>query len=110
MLACTLQLKPTKEKAVEFRDEFNKILTLIEQLHESNEYSGSPQSLFALVETCADQRPDKSVRQLLDYRAQSIYPCMSWIFIQIHYIFPDAADWLGSLIALFNRYYKNDQR
>uniref|UniRef100_A0A8C8S9H7 Tuberin n=1 Tax=Pelusios castaneus TaxID=367368 RepID=A0A8C8S9H7_9SAUR len=56
------------------------LLTTIEELCDQNEFHGSEERFFELVERCADERPESSLLNLITYRAQSIHPAKDgWI-------------------------------
>uniref|UniRef100_A0A4W4GNY0 Tuberin n=1 Tax=Electrophorus electricus TaxID=8005 RepID=A0A4W4GNY0_ELEEL len=57
-----------------------ELLSTVEEVYEQNEYHGSTERFFSLVEKCADKRADTSVLTLISYRAQSIHPAKDgWI-------------------------------
>uniref|UniRef100_A0A674JAG2 Tuberin n=1 Tax=Terrapene triunguis TaxID=2587831 RepID=A0A674JAG2_9SAUR len=56
------------------------LLTTVEELYDQNEFHGSEERYFELVERCADQRPESSLLNLITYKAQSIHPAKDgWI-------------------------------
>ncbi|XP_060716149.1 tuberin isoform X2 [Tachysurus vachellii] len=62
-----------------------ELLTTVEELYEQNDYHGSTERFFSLVEKCAEKRPDASVLTLISYRAQSIHPAKDgWIHQSLH--------------------------
>ncbi|TRY86200.1 hypothetical protein DNTS_030238 [Danionella cerebrum] len=73
-----------------------ELLSTIEELYEQNEFHGSCARFFALVEECADKRPDASVLTLVSYRAQSIQPARD--------------GWLQNLLRLMEKFFRNESR
>uniref|UniRef100_A0A3Q2YS86 Tuberin n=1 Tax=Hippocampus comes TaxID=109280 RepID=A0A3Q2YS86_HIPCM len=73
-----------------------ELLTTVEELYEQNGYHGSTEKFFALVEKCADKRPDASVLTLISYRAQSIQPAKD--------------GWIQSLHRLMEKFFRNESR
>ncbi|KAM8842478.1 tuberin isoform 1-T2 [Synchiropus picturatus] len=73
-----------------------ELLTTVEELYEQNGYHGSTEKFFALVEKCADKRPDASVLTLISYRAQSIQPAKD--------------GWIQSLHRLMDKFFRNETR
>ncbi|XP_074867240.1 tuberin isoform X8 [Carettochelys insculpta] len=72
------------------------LLTTIEELCDQNEFHGSEERYFELVERCADQRPESSLLNLITYRAQSIHPAKD--------------GWIHNLQVLMERYFRNECR
>ncbi|VDN21764.1 unnamed protein product [Gongylonema pulchrum] len=60
-------------KGVEERARIHQLISMIEALHQSGDYAGSPEALYALVEGCADGRPSESIKALIDYRVAVRY-------------------------------------
>ncbi|XP_052462294.1 tuberin isoform X6 [Carassius gibelio] len=73
-----------------------ELLSTVEELYEQNDFLGSSQTLFSLVEKCADKRPDASVLTLISYRAQSIQPAKD--------------GWLQNLLKLMEKFFRNESR
>ncbi|XP_008315483.1 tuberin isoform X2 [Cynoglossus semilaevis] len=73
-----------------------ELLTTVEELYDQNDYHGSTEKFFSLVEKCADKRPDASVLTLISYRAQSIQPAKD--------------GWIQSLYHLMEKFFKNETR
>ncbi|XP_032124073.1 tuberin isoform X1 [Sapajus apella] len=66
--------------SLELRTIVHDLLTTVEELCDQNEFHGSQERYFELVERCADQRPESSLLNLISYRAQSIHPAKDgWI-------------------------------
>uniref|UniRef100_A0A670Y0B4 Tuberin n=1 Tax=Pseudonaja textilis TaxID=8673 RepID=A0A670Y0B4_PSETE len=72
------------------------LLTTVEELCDQNDFHGSKERYFELVERCADQRPESSVLNLITYRAQSIHPAKD--------------GWIQNLQALMDRFFRNESR
>ncbi|XP_075755960.1 tuberin isoform X2 [Pelodiscus sinensis] len=72
------------------------LLTTVEELCDQNEFHGSEERYFELVERCADQRPESSLLNLITYRAQSIHPAKD--------------GWIQNLQVLMERYFRNEHR
>uniref|UniRef100_A0A7M4F8H6 Tuberin n=1 Tax=Crocodylus porosus TaxID=8502 RepID=A0A7M4F8H6_CROPO len=72
------------------------LLTTVEELCDQNDFHGSEERFFELVERCADQRPESSVLNLITYRAQSIYPAKD--------------GWIHNLQLLMERFFRNESR
>ncbi|NXS54182.1 TSC2 protein, partial [Brachypteracias leptosomus] len=72
------------------------LLTTVEELCDQNEFHGSEERFFELVERCADQRPESSVLNLITYRAQSIHPAKD--------------GWIHNLQMLMERFFRNETR
>uniref|UniRef100_A0A8C3PQX3 Tuberin n=1 Tax=Calidris pygmaea TaxID=425635 RepID=A0A8C3PQX3_9CHAR len=72
------------------------LLTTVEELCDQNEFHGSEERFFELVERCADQRPESSVLNLITYRAQSIHPAKD--------------GWIHNLQMLMERFFRNESR
>nr|XP_055060259.1 tuberin isoform X3 [Misgurnus anguillicaudatus] len=73
-----------------------ELLSTVEELYEQNDFHGSSQRFFSLVEKCADKRPDASVLTLISYRAQSIQPAKD--------------GWLQNLLKLMDKFFRNESR
>ncbi|XP_076845462.1 tuberin isoform X2 [Brachyhypopomus gauderio] len=73
-----------------------ELLSTVEEVYEQNEYHGSTERFFSLVERCADKRPDASVLTLISYRAQSIHPAKD--------------GWIQSLYRLTEKFFRNETR
>ncbi|XP_047659419.1 tuberin isoform X2 [Tachysurus fulvidraco] len=74
-----------------------ELLTTVEELYEQNDFHGSTERFFSLVEKCAEKRPDASVLTLISYRAQSIHPAKDgWIH--------------QSLNRLMEKFFRNETR
>ncbi|XP_059572449.1 tuberin isoform X3 [Alligator mississippiensis] len=72
------------------------LLTTVEELCDQNDFHGSEERFFELVERCADQRPESSVLNLITYRAKSIYPAKD--------------GWIHNLQLLMERFFRNESR
>ncbi|XP_051825456.1 tuberin isoform X3 [Antechinus flavipes] len=72
------------------------LLTTVEELCDQNEFHGSEERFFELVERCADQRPESSLLNLITYRAQSIHPAKD--------------GWIHNLQLLMERFFRNETR
>ncbi|KAK1803071.1 hypothetical protein P4O66_021606 [Electrophorus voltai] len=73
-----------------------ELLSTVEEVYEQNEYHGSTERFFSLVEKCADKRADTSVLTLISYRAQSIHPAKD--------------GWIQSLHRLMEKFFRNETR
>ncbi|XP_066516899.1 tuberin isoform X2 [Hoplias malabaricus] len=73
-----------------------ELLSTVEELYEQNDFHGSSERFFGLVEKCADKRPDASVLTLISYRAQSIQPAKD--------------GWIQSLHRLMEKFFRNETR
>ncbi|XP_060755118.1 tuberin isoform X2 [Neoarius graeffei] len=73
-----------------------ELLSTVEELYEQNDYHGSTERFFSLVEKCAEKRPDASVLTLISYRAQSIHPAKD--------------GWIQSLHRLMEKFFRNETR
>uniref|UniRef100_A0AAR2K774 Tuberin n=1 Tax=Pygocentrus nattereri TaxID=42514 RepID=A0AAR2K774_PYGNA len=73
-----------------------ELLSTVEELYEQNDFHGSSERFFSLVEKCADKRPDASVLTLISYRAQSIQPAKD--------------GWIQSLHRLMEKFFRNETR
>uniref|UniRef100_A0A8C3SQM6 Tuberin n=1 Tax=Chelydra serpentina TaxID=8475 RepID=A0A8C3SQM6_CHESE len=72
------------------------LLTTVEELCDQNEFHGSEERYFELVERCADQRPESSLLNLITYKAQSIHPAKD--------------GWIHNLKVLMERFFRNECR
>ncbi|XP_044308541.1 tuberin isoform X2 [Varanus komodoensis] len=72
------------------------LLTTVEELCDQNDFHGSKERYFELVERCANQRPEPSVLNLITYRAQSIHPAKD--------------GWIPNLQGLMERFFRNESR
>ncbi|XP_030434950.1 tuberin isoform X1 [Gopherus evgoodei] len=72
------------------------LLTTVEELCDQNEFHGSEERFFELVERCADQRPESSLLNLITYKAQSIHPAKD--------------GWIHNLKVLMERFFRNECR
>ncbi|XP_036593798.1 tuberin isoform X13 [Trichosurus vulpecula] len=72
------------------------LLTTVEELCDKNEFHGSEERFFGLVEKCADQRPESSLLNLITYRARSIHPAKD--------------GWIHNLQLLMERFFRNETR
>ncbi|XP_007640393.1 tuberin isoform X4 [Cricetulus griseus] len=72
------------------------LLTTVEELCDQNEFHGSQERYYELVESYADQRPESSLLNLISYRAQSIYPAKD--------------GWIQNLQLLMDRFFRNECR
>ncbi|NXX40832.1 TSC2 protein, partial [Tricholaema leucomelas] len=80
----------------ELKSIVHDLLTTVEELCDQNEFHGSEERFFELVERCADQRPESSVLNLITYRAQSIHPARD--------------GWIHNLQMLMERFFRNESR
>ncbi|XP_053131916.1 tuberin isoform X1 [Hemicordylus capensis] len=80
----------------ELKSIVHDLLTTVEELCEQNEFHGSKEQYFELVERCADQRPESSVLNLITYKAQSIHPAKD--------------GWIHKLQSLMERFFRNESR
>ncbi|KAM5227476.1 tuberin isoform 6-T6 [Ctenodactylus gundi] len=80
----------------ELRAIVHDLLTTVEELCDQNEFHGSQERYFELVESCADQRPESSLLNLISYRAQSIHPAKG--------------GWIQNLQLLVDRFFRNESR
>ncbi|NWI27978.1 TSC2 protein, partial [Sula dactylatra] len=80
----------------ELKSIVHDLLTTVEELCDQNEFHGSEERFFELVERCADQRPESSVLNLITYRAQSIHPAKD--------------GWIHNLQTLMERFFRNESR
>ncbi|KAM6299277.1 tuberin [Aegotheles albertisi] len=80
----------------ELKSIVHDLLTTVEELCDQNEFHGSEERFFELVERCADQRPESSVLNLITYRAQSIHPAKD--------------GWIQNLQMLMERFFRNESR
>ncbi|XP_027753040.1 tuberin isoform X3 [Empidonax traillii] len=80
----------------ELKSIVHDLLTTVEELCEQNDFHGSEERFFELVEKCADQRPESSVLNLITYRAQSIHPAKD--------------GWIHNLQLLMERFFRNESR
>ncbi|XP_066496483.1 tuberin isoform X3 [Tiliqua scincoides] len=80
----------------ELKSIVHDLLTTVEELCDQNDFHGSKERYFDLVERCADQRPDSSVLNLITYRAQSIHPAKD--------------GWINKLQGLMERFFRNESR
>uniref|UniRef100_H0XFR4 Tuberin n=1 Tax=Otolemur garnettii TaxID=30611 RepID=H0XFR4_OTOGA len=72
------------------------LLTTVEELCDQNEFHGSQERYFELVERYADQRPESSLLNLISYRAQSIHPAKD--------------GWIQNLQMLMERFFRSESR
>ncbi|KAM9725265.1 tuberin isoform 8-T8 [Dama dama] len=72
------------------------LLSTVEELCDQNEFHGSQERYFELVERCADQRPESSLLNLITYRAQSIHPAKD--------------GWIHNLQLLMERFFRSESR
>ncbi|XP_077979844.1 tuberin-like [Glandiceps talaboti] len=77
-------------------DEVHDILSSVETLHENNQFHGSTERLFEIVEHWANQRPESSVLRLIKHKAQVIHPTKE--------------GWIKHLQQLMDKYFKQDTR
>uniref|UniRef100_A0A2K5CR29 TSC complex subunit 2 n=1 Tax=Aotus nancymaae TaxID=37293 RepID=A0A2K5CR29_AOTNA len=82
--------------SLELRTIVHDLLTTVEELCDQNEFHGSQERYFELVERCADQRPESSLLNLISYRAQSIHPAKD--------------GWIQNLQALMERFFRSESR
>ncbi|XP_027591924.2 tuberin isoform X1 [Pipra filicauda] len=80
----------------ELKSIVHDLLTTVEELCDQNDFHGSEERFFELVEKCADQRPESSVLNLITYRAQSIHPAKD--------------GWIHNLQLLMERFFRNESR
>ncbi|XP_070617082.1 LOW QUALITY PROTEIN: tuberin [Erythrolamprus reginae] len=80
----------------ELKSIVHDLLTTVEELCDQNDFHGSKERYFELVERCADRRPEASVLNLITYRAQSIHPAKD--------------GWIQNLQALMDRFFRNESR
>ncbi|KAM3826912.1 tuberin isoform 3-T3 [Vipera latastei] len=80
----------------ELKSIVHDLLTTVEELCDQNDFHGSKERYFGLVERCADQRPESSVLNLITYQAQSIHPAKE--------------SWIQNLQALMDRFFRNESR
>ncbi|VDK79904.1 unnamed protein product, partial [Anisakis simplex] len=58
-----------EDKRVELSKQLHQLIDIVEELNRDGEYAGSTEQMYALIESCADERPTCSVLALMDYRA-----------------------------------------
>ncbi|XP_015992051.2 tuberin isoform X6 [Rousettus aegyptiacus] len=80
----------------ELRAIVHDLLTTVEELCDQNEFHGSQERYFELIEGCADQRPESSLLNLITYRAQSIHPAKD--------------GWINNLQLLMERFFRSESR
>ncbi|XP_036165111.1 tuberin isoform X6 [Myotis myotis] len=80
----------------ELRAIVHDLLTTVEELCDQNEFHGSQERYFELIERCADQRPESSLLNLITYRAQSIHPAK--------------VGWIHNLQLLMEKFFRNESR
>ncbi|XP_061456023.1 tuberin isoform X2 [Rhineura floridana] len=80
----------------ELKSIIHDLLTSVEELCDQNDFHGSKERYFELVERCANQRPESSVLNLITYRAQSIHPAKD--------------GWIHKLQGLMERFFRNESR
>ncbi|XP_041531972.1 tuberin isoform X5 [Microtus oregoni] len=80
----------------ELRTIVHDLLTTVEELCDQNEFHGSQERYYELVESYADQRPESSLLNLISYRAQSIHPAKD--------------GWIQNLQLLMDRFFRNECR
>ncbi|XP_037013158.2 tuberin isoform X3 [Artibeus jamaicensis] len=80
----------------ELRAIVHDLLTTVEELCDQNEFHGSQERYFELVERCADQRPESSLLNLITYRAQSIHPAK--------------VGWIHNLQLLMEKFFRSESR
>ncbi|XP_073915028.1 tuberin isoform X12 [Castor canadensis] len=80
----------------ELRTIVHDLLTTVEELCDQNEFHGSQERYFELVESYADQRPESSLLNLISYRAQSIHPAKD--------------GWIQNLQLLMERFFRSESR
>ncbi|XP_051487680.1 tuberin isoform X3 [Apus apus] len=80
----------------ELKSIVHDLLTTVEELCDQNDFHGSEERFFELVERCADQRPESSVLNLITYRAESIHPAKD--------------GWIHNLQLLMERFFRNESR
>jgi hypothetical protein len=62
------------EAAAVMKHELHSILSLVESLIDRNEFAGSKEDFYALLEECVIDRPDSSAMRLIDYRISNLTP------------------------------------
>uniref|UniRef100_A0A803TSX7 TSC complex subunit 2 n=1 Tax=Anolis carolinensis TaxID=28377 RepID=A0A803TSX7_ANOCA len=80
----------------ELKSIVHDLLTTVEELCDQNDFHGSQERYFELVERCANERPESSVLNLITYRAQSIHPAKD--------------GWIQNLQVLMERFFRNESR
>ncbi|XP_036890572.1 tuberin isoform X3 [Sturnira hondurensis] len=80
----------------ELRAIVHDLLTTVEELCDQNEFHGSQERYFELIERCADQRPESSLLNLITYRAQSIHPAK--------------VGWIHNLQLLMEKFFRSEAR
>ncbi|XP_006893939.1 PREDICTED: tuberin [Elephantulus edwardii] len=80
----------------ELRTVVHDLLTTVEELCDQNEFHGSQERYFELIERCANQRPESSLLNLITYRAQSIHPAKD--------------GWIHNLQQLMERFFRSESR
>nr|XP_033818858.1 tuberin isoform X2 [Geotrypetes seraphini] len=83
-------------KSQELKSVVHDLLNTVEELYDLNEFHGSKERYFEVVERCAEQRPESSVVNLITYRAQSIHPAKD--------------NWILHLQRLMERFFRNESR
>ncbi|XP_006874018.1 PREDICTED: tuberin [Chrysochloris asiatica] len=80
----------------ELRTVVHDLLTTVEELCDQNEFHGSQERYFELVERCADQRHESSLLNLVSFRAQSIHPAKD--------------GWIHTLQQLMESFFRSESR
>lgn len=82
--------------------ELHKVIDIIERFYVDNEYTGSSDAFFSLVELCVEDRPDESVIGLIDYRVSA--SLVSPFPTSFQCIDPLAGSWLKHMASLIEKY------
>ncbi|CAH1794876.1 unnamed protein product [Owenia fusiformis] len=77
-------------------ENLHEVITGIEELFENNQFTGSKPKLFNIIESCANQREERSILLLVSYKAKSLHPACN--------------DWMLHLYDLVERFFKFEAR
>uniref|UniRef100_A0A6I8N2E2 Tuberin n=1 Tax=Ornithorhynchus anatinus TaxID=9258 RepID=A0A6I8N2E2_ORNAN len=80
----------------ELKSIVHDLLTTVEERCDQNDFHGSEERYFELIERCAHQRPESSVLNLIAYRARAIHPAKD--------------GWIQNLQLLMERFFRNEPR
>ncbi|VDD87377.1 unnamed protein product, partial [Enterobius vermicularis] len=59
----------SEETTFDLKQNLHQLINIIEDLHKEGEFAGSVEAMYALIESCADERRTESVLALIDYKA-----------------------------------------
>uniref|UniRef100_A0A0N5AU55 Rap-GAP domain-containing protein n=1 Tax=Syphacia muris TaxID=451379 RepID=A0A0N5AU55_9BILA len=93
LFLCKQTFDDKEEKGLNLKHDLHQLISIIEDLYLEGEFAGSVEAMYALIESCADERQTESIIALIDYKAACIDPL--------------GEKWLRKMAQLVDKYLNN---